>query len=200
MPENTSLIISTPGGATDNCYVTTLQAAAYFANTLRAATWEGWTVRDRELALIQGTQELEALGGEWQSAPLFYATNGRAWGDDEDELTGRGDFGRARFSGTPYYLAQCLHFPRAEDLIAGPLAIPKNVRDACCEQAFWLLEKQASPDLMPRADLQAQGVRTVSLDGVTETYGPRRVPAGIAPRAYALMRPYIITSVRVERA
>lgn len=193
---STSLIISTPG-ATANCYVAAAtesapaEADAYFANTLREETWTAWDTVVREKALIQATQEIEALGGEWQ--PLV--------GDWEAILLRSSEhhFGRARFFGVPHLATQNLHFPRAEDLTAaGGAAVPQNVKAAVCEQAYYLLTKRDNPDLLPREELRARGVRSVSLDGLSESYGNAQIPDGIAPAAYRLIRPYLDRSIHVE--
>jgi len=167
-----SLITCTPGGATDNCYVTEAQAAAYFANTFREDTWQRHATAVREQALIMATQRIEQLGGP---------------PGDIDEAT------RPLFSGVPYDAdTQVLHFPRSTDKTdAGVLTIPKALRDAVCEQAFWLLERLDSPDLVDRQRLQEQGVATFSMDGHSETYRGTRIPRDMSPAAWDLVQPFI---------
>jgi hypothetical protein len=65
------------------------------------------------------------------------------------------------------------------------------VREAVCEQAYYLLFKRDNPDLLPREELQARGVRAVAVDGLSESYGAGRVPEGIAVAAWASLRPYV---------
>ena len=77
---------------------------------------------------------------------------------------------------------QALHFPRKAD---GEAILPA-VAWAQCEQALWRLGKQASPDLVDREALQAQGVTAISLDGVSETYGGSG-SGGLAPAAQRLL-------------
>lgn len=168
-----SLIVCTPGGGSDNCYVTLAFADAHFADTLRADTWEKYLPADREKALIQATQDIERQGGA------------RAAGGSR----------RAKFLGVPIYnltSQQSLHFPRVTDVDdGGSFAIPRAVQEAVCEQAWFLLWQRDNPDLIDRGDLQRQGVRSVSVAGVSETYGPASVPEGIATEAWDLIRPYI---------
>jgi hypothetical protein len=200
MPD-TGLIISTPGPDA-NCYVTAVEGDAFFANTLREAAWLAWTEKDREMALIQATQMIETMGGEWQRPPFgFFVVNQSEY---DNENSTRGDkyrhVGRARFTGMPHLLTQSLHFPRIEDIGIDTVAlVPRNVKAACCEQALYLLTKRDNPDLLPRTDLQSQGVKGISMDGLSETYGGTLVPDGIVLTCWTLMRPYIIRSLRVER-
>ena len=170
-----SLIVCTPGGATDNCYVTALQADAHFADTLRVQSWEGLAVTLREQALIQATQELENLGGA--------------------RLTVRSS-ARSRFAGFPYNCdldVQALHFPRITDMDDDGVTklIPADVKAAVCEQAAWLLAKLSAPDLVDRDALQAAGVTNLTVDGLSESYGARTVPAGICPAAWERLRPFL---------
>jgi hypothetical protein len=203
----TSLIISTPGPDA-NCYLaaavgdTPAEADAYFANTLRESAWTAWATKDREMALIQATQMIDALGGEWQRPPFGYFVVNQSEYDNENSSHGDKDrhVGRARFVGMPHLLTQNLHFPRIEDIgIDTAALVPKNVKAAVCEQAFYLLGKRDNPDLLPRTDLQSQGVKGISVDGLSESYGGTLVPDGIVLTAWTLMRPYIIRSLRVER-
>jgi len=167
-----SLITCTPGGASDNSYVTTAQANIYFEHTLRNGDWTQYGTDDRERALIQATQRIEQLGGP----P----------GDPDSP-------DRPLFSGAPYDAdTQVLHFPRSTDKTdAGVLTIPKALRDAVCEQALWLLEKVNSPDLLDRQKLQEQGVASFSMDGHYETYRGTRIPQDMSPAAWDLVQPFI---------
>ena len=77
----------------------------------------------------------------------------------------------------------------------GYTGIPQPVRNAACEQALHLLEQQAALDLIDRVALQAQGVRTIAVDGISETYGG---PIGeLCIAAQRLMRGYIQRTARI---
>lgn len=78
---------------------------------------------------------------------------------------------------------QALHFPRRLD---GLVIIPE-VATATCEQALWRLGKWRSPDMIDRRELQAQGVMSVSLDGVSESYDGGGGYNGLCPRAQQLL-------------
>jgi len=169
-----SLITCTPGGESDNSYIDLTDADAYFADTLREERWEGYTADDREKALIQATAMIEAQGGERLSV-----NSPR----------------RRRFVGSPYDVdIQSLHFPRTIDVSNDDgvtLLVPVGVRSAVCEQAWFLLWKRDNPDLIDRADLQRQGVRSASVAGVSESYAPASVPVGIGTDAWQHIKPFI---------
>lgn len=82
-----------------------------------------------------------------------------------------------------------LQFPRP-----GETAVPAAVAAAACEQALWLLQQQGSP----RAVLQAQGVTSINVGGVSESYDLTRV-GRLCPEAERLLRPYRIAGGRLTR-
>lgn len=175
-----SLIVCTPGGASDNCYTTLAQADAYFANTLRSATWVAFDETQREQALIQATAEVEAAGG-----PLVNTTSPA----------------RAYFPGTPYdqdSTPQALHFPTTADFLADGTTkvIPGVVKAAVCEQAYALLANQASQagQLVDHGAMQAAGVQSFSMDGLSVNYGGKRTggcPDGMAQKAWEFLKPLV---------
>jgi hypothetical protein len=166
-----SLITCTPGGATDNSYLTDAQATALLASTLREYTWAQYAVAERERALIQATAEIEALGGSKLHAS--YPT-------------------RRLFIGGPYSTTQALHFPRAGDTTsAGAAVIIDPIKRAVLEQALYLLERHNAPPLLDRDALRDQGVTSVSMDGISESYAAIETPRGIAPAAWQHIRIYV---------
>jgi len=172
-------ITCTPGGETDNSYITLAGADTYFADSLRERTWLNWSQDERERALIQATGEIENLGGA-------KAVDSPA---------------RPLFPGSPDDLAmpQALHFPRAGDRDStNALVIPPSVLSAVCEQAFWLLERAMNAPLVDRAQLQVEGVRQISMDGLSEAYTHSGIPLGIAPTAWVRIRPYVQQAYRTR--
>jgi hypothetical protein len=190
----------TPGGASDDSYITAADADAYFAGTLRSTAWTTVLAATRELALRQATQEIEALGG-----PTPYA--GRPT--------------RAYFSGHPYdeETPQALHFPRSQDTdLDGDLVIPTAIEEAVCEQAAWLLNVAGPGGISsgtgglgtgPSGDdgivnhglIQSLGIQNWSMDGQSYTYrgdANDGRPAHIAPSAWERIRPYIIRKFRAR--
>ena len=168
----TPVIICTPGGATDNCYITLANADLMFAGTLRETVWLASPAETRTRALIQATQDIEDLGGERSPySPL-----------------------RSKFAGAPFNVTQGMHFPRTSDYNqGGGLQIPRAIEQAVCEQALWLLSQaQGANDLVDHAALQAAGVRQISVDGLHVRYVESRgEPVGISPLAWVRIYPYI---------
>lgn len=168
-----SLITCTPGGATDNSYLTDAQATALLANTLREYTWAQYAVAERERALIQATAEIEALGGT--RLTVSYPTR-------------RLFVGGLPRNGT----SQALHFPRGEDVTtAGVAVIITAVKWAVLEQAMHLLARHHEPPLLDRQGLRDEGVTSLSVDGISESYAATEIPRGIAPAAWQHIRPYV---------
>ena len=181
-------ITCTPGGSADNCYVTLAESEAYWENTLDEAGWEGFGNDDRERALIGATAEIEALGG----AKRRNLSPSRALFDGEPYAT-------ASESGGTWTQDQALHFPRTSDYDEnGDVYIPQPVHNAVCEQAVWRLQRRAETPLVDRIALQAEGVRSMSVDGLLETYVATKVPPHIAPRAWGLISPLIKRAFRLK--
>jgi hypothetical protein len=169
-------VTCTPGGASDNSYVTLHQANDYFAGDERGETWQSWSSADRETFLVGATRFLERrLGGARpdQASPA-----------------------RSGFVGSPYDEAtpQALHFPRSTDLTsAGAKIVPEGVQDAVCEQAFWRLWRRDHPPVVDRDELRADGVAYHMEPGVgSEQLGPTGRPGDVAPRAWEAIRPFVV--------
>jgi len=182
-------LVCTPGGSTDNSYVTVAQADAYWVGD---SLWEQQSGAKRADLLIRATREIERLGGT------------------KDTMSAC----RSLFRGAPSTTTQALHFPRGtinsgwvarhpavvhanSDVDAtGARIIPETVRDAVCEQARWLLDRELNPPLVDHASLQAQGVKTFGVDGLSVSYGAATAPQGISPVAYGKLRQYITRNAR----
>jgi len=165
-------VTCTPGGATDNCYVTEAQSDAYFADGPREAQWSGWGATRRARNLIEATRDIERLGGTQSTSTA----------------------NRGRFRGAPATTTQALFFPRSGDTdAAGLYVIPADIQAAVCEQAFWRMANEDAPPLTDHGANREAGVQARAVDGLSTSYTPT-VGAdwepGIAPRARRLMRPY----------
>ncbi|HOA01376.1 MAG TPA: hypothetical protein PLF11_00145 [Bacillota bacterium] len=177
-------LVYTPGGPTDNSYVSLALADAYFAIRRRTQTWEGWSTTDREEALVEATAIFEGLGGPKEpncnERRLFSGVqyDSGATYDDETGL---------------YTLNQALHFPRDEDIdVNSNLIIPKDIQDAICEQAFWQLTQATKrPDPFNIASLRELGVLDASMDGVSVSVKPTRCPEEVCPLSWRTFRKYI---------
>jgi Putative DnaT-like ssDNA binding protein len=153
-------IDATVGGASSNAYVALAFADAYFADTLEAAEWQDLPREDRARALISATRKID------------------------EEFA---------YHGVPYdtVTPQALKFPRSDDFTAqGELEVPDGIEYATCELALALLRQQRVGDLVDRERLQEEGVRSVSVDGLTEEYRPG-VWDGFPRRVKRLLRPFV---------
>ena len=151
---------ATVAGADSNSYVSMAFAYAYFCDTLEAREWTAFPLEDRARALVSATRKI-----------------------DEE----------FRYYGQPYDVVtpQALKFPRDSDYdSAGNLEIPDGIAYATCELALHLLRAQRDGDLVDRERMQEQGVRRLSVDGVTEVYGAG-VWDNFPRRVRKLLRPFI---------
>ena len=81
---------------------------------------------------------------------------------------------------------QELAFPRHPDT-----EIPKEVQEACCEEALALLERGNSQ----RRKLQQEGVQSFTLGNMSETYAPGAGRGLISQEAKELLRPWLLGGV-----
>jgi hypothetical protein len=175
----TAIAVCTPGGASDNSYVSLTDADAWFTTDwLRAEQWQAHSSIDREHALVRATRDLNEQGGPTLSVRTA---------------------ARRRFTGVPYSYdidEQALHFPRANDWNdeGTALIILPSIVAATCEQALWLLQQRSAPDIVDHAANQAAGIKAISQDGLSITYGGTRCPDGVAPAAWKLLRQFVIST------
>lgn len=153
-----SLIKATVGGADSNSYVDLTWATTYFSTRLNIAAWSSAEEADREKALITACRAIEAAGPTCNRRPYGYPPiPPSAYGEPYDPLA-------------PAYPDQALSFPRKKDRDnAGAFAIPEAVKKAQCEEALGLLSFGAEQERRRR--LQAAGVTSFSVDGLSESYG-----------------------------
>ena len=168
-------VTSTPGGASDNSYVTEAEVAAYFEGDLRNDEWQAFDVEERQRALIQATRDIENLGG----AKPTNSTN------------------RPRFYGAPGTSTQALFFPRSGDVDAdGDAIVPEGVQEAVCEQAYWSLDRQEDPPLFDARELVQEGFATIGTSGISASFAPTGIPDGIAPKAWSKMMGFTMSAGR----
>ena len=154
------VIDATVAGSSSNSYASMAFAYSYFADTLEAAEWTRFSLEDRARAIVSATRKI-----------------------DEE----------FRYHGSPYDTAtpQALKFPRDGDYdVDGDLEIPDGVEYAACELALHLLRQTRDGDLIDRERLQEQGVRRVSVDGISESYRDG-VWDNFPRRARKLLRPFV---------
>jgi hypothetical protein len=84
--------------------------------------------------------------------------------------------------------SQLLAFPRYPDT-----EIPKEVQEACCEEALAILESGNSQ----RRKLQQEGVQSFSLGNMSETYTAGAGRGLLSQEAKELHRPWLIGAVNI---
>ena len=83
---------------------------------------------------------------------------------------------------------QELAFPRHPDA-----EIPEAVKEACCEEALALLERGNSQ----RRKLQQEGVQSLSLGNMSETYITGAGKGLLSQEAKELLRPWLLGAVNI---
>ena len=83
---------------------------------------------------------------------------------------------------------QTLAFPRYPDT-----EIPKEVQEACCEEALALLERGNSQ----RRKLQQEGVQSFTLGNMSEYYAAGAVKGLLSQEAKELLQPWLIGAVNI---
>jgi RNase P subunit RPR2 len=84
---------------------------------------------------------------------------------------------------------QALAFPRHPEI-----KIPEAVKAACCEEALALLERGNSQ----RRRLQQEGVQSLSLGNMSETYITGAGKGLLSQEAKELLRPWLIGAVMIK--
>ena len=83
---------------------------------------------------------------------------------------------------------QTLAFPRYPDT-----EIPKEVQEACCEEALAILENGNSQ----RRKLQKEGVQSLTLGNMSETYAAGAGKGLLSQEAKELLRPWLLGAVNI---
>jgi len=170
----------TPGGASDNSYITRADADTWFGKRLDGEQWLKHSADRRERALVQATAMIESLGGKVSAtcaARALFPGSPYDTGCTADE---HGDYVRN----------QALHFPTGDDQDENSdVFVPEWVWQAVCFQAVYLLN--GDKPLVDVAALTAQGVRSFQADGISMQLTGASIPAGISPDAWALVGPQI---------
>ena len=83
---------------------------------------------------------------------------------------------------------QTLAFPRYPDT-----EIPKEVQEACCEEALAILESGNSQ----RRKLQQEGVQSFSLGNMSETFAAGAGKGLLSQEAKELLRPWLLGAVNI---
>jgi len=148
---------ATIAGAASNSYLSLEDAQAYFAARLRSEAWETASDADQEKALLTACRRIEAHRLQVHRRPYGFPYDlPNALDRPADPLA-------------PADPDQALSFPRQRDLDrTGSFAIPDQVKQAQCEEALALLAQGAEQER--RRSLQAAGVKSFAVDGLSESY------------------------------
>lgn len=109
------------------------------------------------------------------------------------------DLDRLRFKGRRATSTQALEFPRTGQREAHP-QIPQAVRDATCEQAYFLLSNLDQGGRTRAQQLRAQGTRAFTVGDHSQEFEPgggRATEAHLCPDAAAILRTWISFTGRV---
>ena len=155
-------LVSTVAASTSNSYVTRAEADLYFQLGMhdKSLTWFKLDAEDKDQYLIKATLTI-----------------------DSQKLRGS-KYTTTATSGVP---DQRLHFPRGEDYDDSTTFIPLDVKLATYEQAIYFALSGGSTT---RAQLQAQGVTSVTIGDVSESYAGDTQTSGagmLAPLAKQIL-------------
>jgi len=150
-------LVATIADESSNSYLSLADAQAYFAARLHSDAWDGASDADKEKALLTACRRIEAHRLQVHRRPYGFPYDlPNALDRPADPLA-------------PADPDQALSFPRQRDLDrTGSFAIPDQVKQAQCEEALALLASGAEQER--RRSLQAAGVRSFAVDGLSESY------------------------------
>ena len=170
-----SLIKNTKGGKDSNSYVSLEEALSYFSTRLNTSEWDSATQDIQERALIMASSILDSMnfsGRKWKSGSP----------DSEDyqalQWPRYPDYNDPYLLGIPHLMTTSVSEREWIDSNGVPL-IPKALKDAVCEQAYFLLRTIKGLD--KREHLKGQGLKSISYPDINETFD-NSFP--IAPAAY----------------
>lgn len=177
-------IVATAGANNANSYVGETEATAYFASRPDSA-WTATTDADKKrAALIEATRQLDRL--RWRGEKYANYAEGNA-------------------------AYQPLQFPRTDSWSgdnalpysyddSSVLIIPKEIREACLEQANYILGNDTLGEASPRVRLQNEGVSGISMPGMSEQYGGRvSAMSDIAPQVMMVISKWLLRGARADR-
>jgi hypothetical protein len=170
---------ATIAGASSNSYLSLEDAETYFAARLRSDAWDSASDADKEKALLTACRRIEAHRLQVHRRPYGFPYDlPNALDRPADPLA-------------PTDPNQVLSFPRQCDLDrSGTFAIPDQVKQAQCEEALALLASGAEQER--RQSLQAAGVKSFTVDGLSESYEPGSESRMlISAEARSLLAPFI---------
>lgn len=169
-----------------NSYIDVATANTYFTNRLFSDTWTNATTTQKEQALIMATRAIDRqvfIGAKkTDSQPLQFPRRypfrmhdiWRKW--FQENITDQWE---------TLYVEGVSWWAETD--------VPQTVKDACCEEALALLERGNSQ----RRKLQQEGVMSVNVGNLSETYAPGSGRGLLSQEAKELLRMYLAGAVRI---
>lgn len=160
--------------ATNNSYVSLEEAESYFEGRIHSREWSSASEENKKKALITATSILDSL----QFIGRKYK-EGNPGSEDYQAL----QWPRYPAYDDPYLLGIPHLFSYTKETrewvnAAGVPIIPKALKDATCEEAYFLI--CAGRGLDKREHIKAQGLNSVSYPNISESYA---VSTAICPAA-----------------
>ena len=170
-----SLIKSDKGSKDSNSYVSLEEANSYFLTRLNSNEWDSASDDIKEKALIMATSTLDSLnfsGRKWKE--------GASDSDNYQSLKWPRypDYNDPYLLGIPHLMSTTVNEREWLDSKGEPV-IPKPLKDAVCEEAYFLLRSIKGLD--KREHLRGQGLKSISYPDINETFEDA---SPIAPAAY----------------
>jgi hypothetical protein len=163
-------------------YITNDDVEDYLAGKLNASIWYAAPPADKQAAIIAATRIINRLNFKGVPAAVYHARDGGASESQIREL----------------YQQQDLVFPRDGDTF-----IPKDIKDACCEIAFAILDGTDPEHEMRALATVSESIGPLSIRATYDrTQAPEWVLAGVpSPTAWQLLRPYLRDpgTIRISR-
>jgi hypothetical protein len=157
-----------------NSYVNVTDATTYFADRLYSSDWDNASTDDKAKALIMATKAIDRM-----KMKGFKSVQAQSL-----------EYPRAVYSYTRFIqrnIVGAAGYFYGDNLVI-ETAVSQNVIQATCEQAIFLLKMGENGN--KRAELQAQGVKSMSLGKLSETYTVG-VKDGICQQARDLLQDYL---------
>jgi hypothetical protein len=153
-------------------YVTVEEVEDYLGGSLKASKWFAAPPADKQTAIIAATRIINRLNFKGFPAAVYHAREAGATQNQLRELADQQD----------------LVFPRDEDT-----HIPRDIKDACCEIAFAILDGYNPDDEMRALATVSESIGPLSLRTTYDrTQAAEWVLAGVpSPIAWQLLRPYL---------
>lgn len=187
-----SLIISDKGGPDSNSYVSLEEAKQYFSVRLNSGEWDKADDSQKEKSLIMATSSIDTLhfaGRKWKE--------GSVGADDYQALEWPRypEYSDPYMLGIPHLMTSTKESREWVDKDNVPV-IPRYLKDAVCEQAYFLL--RAVKGLDKREHLKAQGLTSISYPDINEVFEGNLPIAPAALRALNKLN-CLSSSLRIVR-